>query len=217
MTIRHHPADDLLLAHASGRLPTALTLVVGAHLETCARCRSTVRDLEALGGLLLDDLPPAPLPDAALARTLAAIDAPPAPRPPRALQAPPPLPPGAAWPRVLAGCAPTRWRWIGPGMHYARVAVPYDPAANLFLLRIAAGKYLPQHTHGGVEFTQVLHGRFHDGRALFDAGDFDAADGQVRHQPVVQEGGECICLAALDGRVLFDGFVARRLGALVGM
>jgi putative transcriptional regulator len=39
----------------------------------------------------------------------------------------------------------------------------------------------------------------------------------VHHQPVVQDGCECICLAAVQGRVLFDGFIARQLGALVGM
>jgi putative transcriptional regulator len=102
-------------------------------------------------------------------------------------------------------------------MRWSRVTVPYDPAANVFLLRIAAGKYLPQHTHSNTELTQILYGRFHDGRALFGPGDFDAADGDVHHQPVVQAGCECICLAAVDGRVVFDSFLARMAGSLVGM
>ncbi|MCY1525960.1 Anti-sigma-E factor ChrR [compost metagenome] len=102
-------------------------------------------------------------------------------------------------------------------MRWSRVTVPEAPEANVFLLRIAAGKYLPQHTHQGQEFTQVLHGRFHDGRALFGAGDFDAADAEINHQPVVQDGSECICLASLDGRLRFDGAIARFFGALVGM
>ena len=222
MNIHHHPGDDLLLAQAAGQLPTGPSLVLAAHVEQCAHCQERVRLGEAIGGALLDELPEAVLRPDALARTLARIDAlvpveggsaaAPAPS-----SAPPPLPEGARWPRSLAGCRATRWRWIGPGMRWSRVSVPWDPAANVFLLRIAAGKYLPQHTHSELEFTQVLHGRFHDGRALFGAGDFDAADGQVRHQPVVQDGSECICLAAVQGRVLFDGVVARTLGALVGM
>ena len=76
---------------------------------------------------------------------------------------------------------------------------------------------LPQHTHSDSELTQVLYGTFHDGRALFGPGDFDETDGSIRHQPTVQAGGECICLASVQGRVLFDGAVARVLGALVGM
>ena len=76
---------------------------------------------------------------------------------------------------------------------------------------------MPMHTHSECELTQVLYGAFDDGRAVFGSGDFDAADGDVVHQPVVQAGGECICLASVQGRVLFQGALARTLGALVGM
>ena len=102
-------------------------------------------------------------------------------------------------------------------MRWSRLHLPQDPAANVFLLRIGAGKFLPPHTHSELEPTQVLWGSFHDGRALFGPGDFDAADGDIHHQPVVQAGSECICLASVDGRVVFDSFLARTLGSLVGM
>ena len=220
MSIAHHPSDDLLLAQAAGRLPTGLSLVLASHVEQCPRCQAQVQLLEAVGGVLVEDLAPAALRVDALARALQAIDGAAVPVPPPApapVQGPPPLPAAARWPAVLAGCRITPWRWIGPGMHYSRVHVPHDEAANVFLLRIAAGKYLPQHTHSAQEFTQVLSGSFHDGRAQFAAGDFDAADTQVHHQPVVQDGGECVCLAAVQGKVLFDGRMARTLGALVGL
>ena len=55
------------------------------------------------------------------------------------------------------------------------------------------------------------------GRERFAAGDFDETDDSIRHQPVVESGGECICLASVEGRIAFDGRVARVLGALVGM
>jgi len=215
--ITHHPADELLLAHAAGRMPTGPALVLAAHLEQCAHCREQHRLVEAMGGVLLESLPEAQLAPDALTRTLQRLATPAAPPPAATAGAPPPLPPGARWPRALRGCSATRWRWIGPGMRWSRVQVPQDPQANVFLLRIGPGKYLPRHTHSALEFTQVLHGRFHDGRALFDAGDFDAADDEVLHQPVVQDGSECICLAAVEGRVVFESWIARRLGALVGM
>jgi len=216
-TIRHHPDDELLLGLAAGRLPTGTALVVAAHVEQCAHCRSQMRDLEAVGGVLLEDVEGAELRPDALVRTMAMIDAPSKPTSTRVVAGPPPLPVGAQWPKALAGCVATRWRWIGPGMRWSRITVPWDPSANMFLLRIAPGKYLPQHTHSELELTQVLYGNFHDGRAPFGAGDFDAADPTVHHQPVVQDGCECICLASVQGRVLFDGFIARQLGALVGM
>jgi len=218
MTIHHHPDDALLLAHAAGSLRTGPGLLVASHVEGCAHCRGRLAVLEAAGGVLLDGLPPAALAPEALARTLAAIDAPPAaPAPAVAAATHPPLPQGAAWPAALAGCPATPWRWIGPCMFWSRVTVPWDAAANVFLLRIGAGKYLPQHTHDGQELTQILHGTFHDGRALFGPGDFDEADGSIRHQPVVQAGSECICLASVEGKVVFDGWLARIAGAVVGM
>jgi len=226
--IHHHPADELLLSLAADGLPIGLRLVVETHLELCPACRERVAMLRAVGGAVLEEQPAAAMREDALGRAFARIDmleqrdaaeaaaGRPATRPRKAL-APPPLPAGAMWPRALADCPATLWRWIGPGMRWSRVTVPGAPEANVFLLRIDAGKYLPQHTHRGTELTQVIHGRFHDGRALFGPGDFDLADGEVHHQPVVQDGSECICVAAVEGRLHFDGLIARWFGSLVGM
>jgi len=216
--IAHHPSDELLLAVAAGTLDAGAGIVLGAHLETCARCRASVDAFEGAGGAMLESIEPAVMEPAALADTLRRIDAGPVARPPRAVQRPrPDLPAGVAWPRSLADCDISRWHWMGPGMRWSRVTVPRAPSANVFLLRIGAGKALANHTHSGVELTHVMCGSFHDGRAVFGAGDFDAADGSVRHQPVLQAGGECICLAAVEGRLVFDSAIARVIGSLVGI
>jgi len=220
----HHPDADMILAHAAGTLRGGVALVVATHVEGCAHCRRHVSEFEALGGAAIESIEPDTLRPDALARTLARIDA--APRrasAPSAAAAPPharvlaQLPGATPWPLSLQGCAITRWRWIGPGMRWSRVTLPHDASANVFLLRIAARKCLPPHTHSELELTQVLYGSFHDGRALFGPGDFDAADGSIHHQPVVQAGGECVCLASVTGKVMFDGAIARMLGSLVGM
>lgn len=217
--ISHHPDDDLLLSLAAGSADAGTAVVLAVHLEGCPSCRARMDVLEAAGGALLEQLPPSELAPPAWAQTLAAIDgrapvrapAPPAPT------GQPAMPPGCRWPRALSHCQATRWRWLGPGMRWSRVRLPEDPAANVFLLRIGAGKMLPMHTHSENELTQVLHGTFDDGRACFGAGDLDQADGSVRHQPTVLAAGECICLATVRGKVLFEGAVARTLGALVGL
>jgi len=214
--ILHHPDDSLLLAHAGGSLATGPALLLETHLESCARCRQVVRDFERLGGGLMASEPEQPLSDGALQAVLGRLDGamslPPAPL----VRPKPPLPAGCDWPRALRHCRISRWRPMGPGMRWSRVRVPYDAEANVLLLRIGAGKCLPQHTHTGTELTQVLYGAFDDGRAVFAQGDFDEADGEIVHQPVVQARGECICLAAVDGRLVFDSWIARMASAVAG-
>jgi putative transcriptional regulator len=95
--------------------------------------------------------------------------------------------------------------------------LPHAPEASLYLLQIAPGKSLARHTHTGTELTQVLCGAFDDGRATFGPGDFDAADGEVHHQPVVAPGEVCVCLASVDGRLAFDGRIVGWIGRMIGM
>lgn len=216
--IRHHPEDELLLALGAGTLDTGAKVVVSAHAEHCPQCRARLRGFEALGGAVLETLDPAALAPEAWARTLARIDAPlPPPTPPTPPRVEAHLPDGLPWPRALDGCAVSPWRSLGPGRRWSRITAPHDRQANLFLLRIAAGLPMPWHRHSGVEMTQVLYGAFDDGRAVFGHGDFDLADADVHHQPVVLAERECVCLATLQGKVLFDGAIARVLGALIGL
>ncbi|MCC6869151.1 MAG: cupin domain-containing protein [Burkholderiales bacterium] len=216
--IQHHPGDELLLPLAAGRLGGGQALVVSAHLEGCAECRVRLHTLQALGGVLLEQSEPMTLHGDAWERTLQCIAAPAAvPSAPAVPTPRPVLPAGVPWPFSLRACAVSGWHWMGPGMRYARIVLPYDPAARLFLLSIGAGRSLPRHTHGGVELTQVLCGAFDDGRAVFATGDFDAADETVHHQPVVRAGETCVCLAYVGARMRFDGRIASAIAASIGM
>jgi putative transcriptional regulator len=215
--IQHHPGDDLLLPLAAGRLSAGQAVVVSTHLESCADCRARLHTLQALGGALLGQSEPVGLEAGAWERTLARIDAPASPRAPRVPQSHPALPAGVAWPASLHGCMVSKWRWMGPDQRFARVRVPHDSSATMYLLRIGEGRSLPRHTHSAVELTQVLCGAFDDGRAVFGPGDFDAADEEVHHQPVVQPGSTCVCLAYVGGRMRFDGRIASVIGGWIGM
>lgn len=220
MTIQHHPGDELLLALAAGRLAGGEALLVSVHLEGCAECRIRFHGLQTVGGELLEAVDPEPLGATALAITLERLDHSVEPvigRVAPRRSPPPAMPPGAAWPASLRGCAVSGWHWMGPGMRWSRVKLPFESAGSLFLLRIGPGRSLPRHTHRDIELTQVLCGSFDDGRALFGPGDFDAADEAIHHQPVVQTGGECVCLAYVGGRLRFDGRIASMIGGLIGM
>lgn len=214
---RHHPDDDFLLAHAAGSLGAGSALLASVHLEQCPRCREIVRGFAHLGGALLSEEDESVLPSDAFTRVMGRLEETPAPSPVPVVGPRPGLPAGMEWPRSLRHCKVSRWWPLAPGMRWSRVRIPGEAAANVFLLRIGAGRSMPAHTHDGEELTQILYGAFDDGRAVFRAGDFDATDGSIRHQPVVQTGGECICLASVGGRLRFDGAVSRWLGSLVGL
>lgn len=210
-----HPDDALLLAHAAANLEAAASLVVDSHLEACVHCAGRSRTFQALGGAWLELQQPAELQPDALERVLASLEL------PRPAAAPvpdlPALPAGMHWPRALRGCQVSDWRWIGPGMRWSRVRIPGAPAARAFLLRMGPGKELALHTHTGRELTQILHGAFDDGRSVWQAGDFDETDATVLHQPTVTAADECICLVSTEAPIRFDSWLARALGAWMGI
>ena len=225
--IRHHPAEDLLLALAAGHLDEPQALLVSVHLEYCSTCRARLADLQALGGVLLGDIEPVALSPEALPAALAAavrepVDAPelrhgagmnPG-RPGRLWR--PPLPEDLPWPAALRNCEVSRWRWIWLGVRWSRVRLTSRPAVAMFLLRLSPGRRLPSHSHQGTELAQVLCGSLDDGRAVFGPGDFHEADGRVAHRPIVRHDGECVCLVYVNGRLRLDGRIGSALRHWIG-
>ncbi|MBM3609567.1 MAG: hypothetical protein FJX29_14165 [Alphaproteobacteria bacterium] len=84
-----------------------------------------------------------------------------------------------------------------------------------FLLKAQPGTQMPQHTHEGIEWTQVLTGAFKHQFGHYDPGDFDGADENVNHRPIVDASGECICLVAMRGQLQLQGFAGRLLQPFV--
>jgi putative transcriptional regulator len=218
---RHHPPDELLLQLAAGRLQGGQALVVGVHLDGCAECGRQLQLMHALGGAMIEESEPLALVPDAWARTLERIDGTAEQMRRSAISVEPstmpPPPEGLSWPHRLDQCRSSRWIWMGPGMRFARLDLPADPQAKLFLLRIGPGRSLARHSHDGIEFTQVLCGTFDDGRETFGPGDFDATDETVLHQPVVRPDGECVCLAYVGNRLRFEGRIAAMIGGWIGM
>mgnify|MGYP000949151192 CR=1 FL=1 len=226
MSPRHHLDEATLVSYAAGALSPGMVAVAATHLEACAHCRALLASAERIGGLLLGQQQPAEprAPSFASLRadmlerlgaapcasgTLGGAGAP-APQVPDTDQLPKPLQPyfGHSW-RAL------RWRWMGPGIHMIRSAK--DSGDTLIMLKIAPGKSMPVHSHGGVELTQVLRGAYDDALGHFGPGDMADLDSDIEHQPVTSPGVPCICVAALDAPLRFPGWLARKLQPLVGL
>jgi putative transcriptional regulator len=217
VTPAHHPHEETLLAFAAGALTAGPRLVVATHVAGCPECRRLARGFEAVGGALLETTPPAKESPELLLRGLGRLEAASAPR--GAIDSPlPARPPGLEdIPAPLRHYAIGPWRRVAPGFRISRVAIPEDRAANVILLRVGAGCPVPRHTHDGAEYTQVLSGAFSDSMGHYGPGDCVEADEGVDHQPIVDPDGECICLAAVEGRLRLHSFVARLIQPFFGL
>lgn len=214
MMIRHHPNEATLLSHASGGLPTALSTIVATHLAVCPTCRARTAEAEAIGGALLSAVEPVELGAGALERALAAIDGDLPEEPARARAAPDnkhglPAPLGAMLPGDLDSL---RWWPVGPGIRQARVGAG---ETMIRLLRIAPGRAVPQHSHGGHEMTMIVSGSYTDEIGRFLPGDVADLDPEVTHQPVSDADTDCICIIATDAPLEFTGWVPRLMQSLV--
>lgn len=206
--IQHHPTEEYLVNHAAGALPEGQALLIAAHLTFCPACREIVRQAEAVGGALLDESTgEASDVAAALARFPFDLE-------PEAPQAAATPAPGADIPLPLQPymgphLTGIRWRTFWPGMQTVRIHTKSDPAANVSLLRLASGKGMPVHTHGGDELTIVLQGSYTDETGQYGVGDVAIGHTALTHRPIADPGGHCVCFTVIEAPLKFASPLAR--------
>ena len=216
MTIRHHINDDLLLAYAAGTLSEGWSLAIACHLTMCPDCRRSLDVAEAAAGTLMEDLPIVEGPSDSWEQMKARLTAEPA--------LPPAVPvlraPRAVLPEplrnYLGGDVDTlKWRNMGTAKQI--LIRTGDSGTQARLLRIPAGKPVPEHSHGGRELTVVLTGSFHDEIDTFGPGDIEDADGSLTHQPIAGPEEDCICLAITDAPLKFSSRIVRFVQPFLGI
>jgi putative transcriptional regulator len=205
--IHHHPSDLTLGEFAAGVLDEGQALVVGTHLAACASCREAARSFErARGAIMQQSLPAAMAPDA-LQRALQAVDA------GNDLQVSRRSPAGIETP--LSGYQLGSWRRIGARIYWRNVQQANNKTTRTFLLKASPGTKIPSHGHNGLEWTCVLQGAFRHQLGRFGPGDFDEADETIDHDPIVEDGEDCVCLVALQGGIRFKGWFGRLIQSFV--
>lgn len=214
MKPHHHLDNSTLIGYSAGALPVAFRVVVSAHLSICQSCRQQMMDADAVGGQLVSLQEGASMSTGAREDILSRLGE----RSMRPLAAPasrahdPDLLPQPLWPYFGETYSGLRWRTIGPGVHHIRSRNVDD--GHLMLLRIAPGRCVPMHTHGGNELTMILQGAYDDSLGHFAPGDVADLDSDVEHQPVTSPGVPCVCVAATDLPLRFSGWLARTLQPL---
>ena len=203
MSITHHLDDATLMSFAAGALPAALAAVAAAHVTMCARCRSDVVTLEGVGAALLTALP-----GARIERAEPEIAAGLSPSQQRGEASAAPMQSPAPLARLLPlGLDAVRWRRLGLGLWHHRL--PLKGNGALGLLRVAPGRIVPEHGHGGAELTLVLRGSFRDATGRYRTGDVADLDDSIEHEPVADPGPDCVCLFASETPARFRGLIAR--------
>ena len=216
MSIQHHPDLTTLMAFSAGSLDEPYAAVIATHLAMSEGGRETLRHINTIGGALLHAEPEAELSNGALDRLLGALGdekievVPHDQRDARGL----PLPLQRYLPQ---GMDAVKWKWTGPGVATADLAWGKDGKSRLMLLRVAAGRRVPEHGHGGQELTLILSGAYRDRFGIFAAGDIADHDEDVEHQPIAEPGEDCVCLVAVDARLTFRGRLMRALQPLFGL
>jgi putative transcriptional regulator len=207
--------DALLADYAAGALRSPMSVLIEAHLELSPDNRRFVHDLEAVGGMLLDEAPPVAIADRDA--RLAAILADEAPAEPiRARPRPPadPVLPVALRRFIGRPFSEIAWKSRLPGLKECHLDSKEGEAS---LLWIRAGQAMPSHTHTGLEAVLVLKGGFADINGHYERGDVAVADESTDHKPVADDHGEdCICFVVEEGHVRLTGLLGRIFQRLAG-
>jgi putative transcriptional regulator len=218
MTVNHHPDITTLMAFSAGTLDEPYAAVIATHLAMSEGGRESLRHINTIGGALLNAEPEAELADGSLDRLMDAlgdddrIDV--TPHDERQSDGAVPLPLQRYLPNGLDG---VRWKWTGPGVATADLVWGNDGRSRLMLLRVGAGRPVPEHGHGGQELTLILSGAYRDRFGVFAKGDIADHDEDVEHQPIAEPGDDCICLVAVDAKLTFRGRLMRALQPLFGL
>ena len=213
--IKHHLTEPLLMGYAAGTLPEAFNLVIATHASMCDQCRAALAEYDALGGEVMLEGDPVELAEDALEATLAMIEGAVHIDTVKSKRKVNSIFPAPLQDYVGTDLSGLKWRKIGGGV--SQIVLKTSGDASVRLLRIPAGTAVPDHGHRGTELTLVLQGAFTDEEDRFGTGDIEVANQDLNHTPVAEAGLDCICLAATDAPLRFNGLVPRIAQRFIGI
>ena len=208
------PIDALLGAYAAKTLAAPLAALTASHLELKPDNRAYVAALEAMHGVLLEELKPVPL--AGRDRRLVNIFAAPAPNPAPTTAGP--AGEGAVLPRELrrlAGCdlAELSWRNRGSGLKEFVLAGAGAPAR---FVCARPGVRLPVTCEAGSITALVLAGAAEGGTTRYERGDIIFTGPDMPNAPTVAGEQDCICFVVAEGPAKPVGPLGRMLHLVTG-
>jgi len=220
----HHLTDEILLDYSAGSLDEAMSLMVASHLTLCPVCRARVARNEALGGVMLQDMAPEDMEDDALDSIMSRLDSSDSGGMPMIRQGrltdsanDNPVLPRVVQKYLGGDVNGIAWKRVGMGVETAEIALSGSGKSGsgrrAFLLRVPAGKAVPQHTHTGTEVVMMLQGSYTDEIGHFGIGDVAISDQEIDHSPMAGPEADCVCLVVIDAPIKLSGI----LGSILNM
>jgi putative transcriptional regulator len=212
--------EEWLVSYAAGSLNEGQALMVASHAAFHPELQGKVRQAEDIGGAMLDDLKPATLDQTLLDSVMAMIDD------GSADELSPDMPPrrstDGSVPSVLShylgkSLQDLQWRAMGPGMRQVQLWSG-SKGEKLWLLKAKGGTNIPMHDHRGTEMTLVLTGSYSVDDQRFTPGLVELADADLdNHQPIIDEGEDCICLVVTEAPIRLHSLIARMAQPFIGL
>jgi len=221
--VQHHISDELLLDYATGNLTEGWSIAVATHLALCPTCRNRLSFMEHTGGQLLEaadenETPAISTDSWAAMKAKLSSEGPSKASAAKPVAAPADIPvlPEPLRSYLGGDVEALKWKSLGRGAYHIPIKTG-DQQSQVRLLKIPAGKPVPEHSHGGRELTLVLKGAFTDGATVFKRGDIEEADETLTHQPVATPDEDCICLAVTDAPLKFKSLLVRLVQPVLGI
>ena len=211
--------DEWLLAYAAGSLSEAQSTLVATHASFHPELQEKITDAENIGGALLSDAETATLSDGFFDRLMDRIDTGSDGADTTSVTH---VTEASSLPAPLAeylggGLEKVKWRYMGPGLRQAKLWTGKN-GEKLWLLKAQGGTEMPEHGHRGTEMTLVLQGSYTVDGHRFDVGDLEIASADIEdHQPIIDEGEDCICLVVTEAPIKLKTFVARAFQPFIGL
>ena len=207
-----HPDDMTLMNYSAGNLSTAEALAVATHLFFCHQCRTHAKNLNHLGGALLETIKPASAEAGGFEKLMASLDEQPRRAATKSAYAKTHEESAQTFYNPLEKYLPAKltdihWKkQTGDISKFDLTHLLNAKGFQVALKKIRAGARVPTHTHKGREYTVILSGGFSDELGVYHQGDFIARDASHHHSPTALQNEDCICLTVLSAPLKFTGW-----------
>lgn len=202
--------DELISGYAAGRLPDAVNFIVANHLELSAASVQLAASCNCVGGALIDALPESRVRSDLLDDILKATEEEIAVETKSSNSSANADLPSLLRKHLDGPVEQLDWREFSGIGEYDLLHCDRD-GYHIKLVKVRAGRAVPQHTHDGDELTLILRGAFDDVTGRYERGDLAIANHEVDHRPIADSQVDCLCLAVSNAPIRLSGSLTRYL------